>query len=605
MTARPTLNLGAMAASSVEENIERMEALVATFNVMMGTEMELINDPSGGSTDCKTEIRVPFHDPEAYITCEHEISHPFAGTDLDLTVEFRKKAVERLLTRARIPVTSPDAIPYKKKLDEIVHLLWNVLEDWRCCSVWGEVYFGGASILRQRWKDIAKYAKEEEAKTDLVSYLMRAAAGYDTDGAPVEFKACLPHIHKARNRVELVDNKACLAITARLVDDIADELLKHYPDQPKNPNSKQQQAQAKLGALSKAVPPPGQGWTKKVEYEGRLGKKDLSRTPGQKKKRVTAKTMAEIRRLMTAKDEPEQAGGTTPFQQLCDAGAKKMQKRISAAKAELGKQRKSEANQEKSQLTATSSDCGIPSKHVTPVHPLPRPSKKAAKVRRYLEQVRMEKELTAVRSGSKINMQRFIQARASGNLSSTAVFQKTRETGGLQLMILADVSGSMYGVGLDILDQAISDVEFSCRGLKVDIDLWAFSDDLFFFSKLGSTKNVPGMGMKCTSLVQALDTAAQWTKRGKGDRAIILMTDGFPTSCRAKKSSGNPAEDLAHVMKEIRSEGVVLSVLAIGGQRDYYENVFGKRGFGHVQGLRDLPDALGDAARVIIEAHLR
>lgn len=603
MTARPTLNLGAMAASSVEENIERMEALVATFNVMMGTELALINDPSGGSTDCVSQIRVPFHDPEAYITCEHEISHPFAGTDLELTEEFRKKAVERLLTRARIPVTSPDAIPYKKKLDMIVHLLWNMLEDWRCCSVWGEIYYGGASILRQRWKDIAKYAKEEDAKNDLVSYLMRAAAGYDTDGAPPEFKACLPHLQRARNQVELVDNKACLAITARLVDDIADELLKHYPDQPKNKNNKQQQAQAKLNALSKATAPPGT--TKQGEEEGGLGKKDLDPPPGgKKKKRVKAKTMSQIRKLMTAKDE-EDKDGNNAFKQLCAQGTQKMQARISAAKAELGKQRKSEENQEKSQMTAVSDDCGIKSKHVTPAHPLPRPSKKAAKVRRYLEQVRMEKEVTSTRSGSKINMQRLIQARASGNLSSTPVFQRTHETGGLQLMLLADVSGSMWGMGLDILDQAISDVEFSCRGLKVDIDLWAFSSDLYFFSKLGSTKNVPGMQMMYTSMVQALDTAAQWTKKGKGDRAIILMTDGLPTSCRAKKSSGNPAEDLASVMKEIRAEGVVLSVLAIGQSKEYYETVFGKRGFGHVQGIAGLPDALGDAARVIIEAHLQ
>jgi hypothetical protein len=602
MTARPTLNLGAMAASSVEENIERMEALVATFNVMMGTELELVNDPNGGSTDCKTQIRVPFHDPEAYITCEHEISHPFAGTDLELTEEFRKKAVERLLTRARIPVTSPDAIPYKRKLDGIVHLLWNVLEDWRCCSVWGEIYYGGASILQQRWKDIAKYAKEEDAKKDLVSYLMRAAAGYDTDGAPPEFKACLPHMQKARNQVELVDNKACLAITARLVDDIADELLKHYPDPPKNPNNKQQQAQAKLNALANSVAPPDQS-TQDGE-EGGLGKKDLTPTPGQEKKRVSAKTMKEIRKLMTAKDEEDQ-DGNNPFKQLCSAGAEKMQERISAAKAELGKQRKSEENQEKSQMTSVSDDCGIKSKHVTPAHPLPRPSKKAAKVRRYLEQVRMEKETISVRAGSKINMQRLIQARASGNLSSTPVFQKTHETGGLQLMLLADVSGSMCGMGLDILDQAISDVEFSCRGLKVDINLWAFSSELYFFSKLGSTKNVPGMQMMYTSMVQALDTAAQWTKKGKGDRAIILMTDGLPTSCRAKKSSGNAVEDLKQVMKETRAEGVVLSVLAIGQSKDYYENVFGKRGFGHIQGLRDLPDALGDAARVIIEAHLQ
>ena len=82
---RPPLNLGAMAASSVEENVERMQNLVETFNKMLGTEVALQDDPNGGSTDCKTFVRVPFADPEAYLICEHELSHLFGETDLDLT----------------------------------------------------------------------------------------------------------------------------------------------------------------------------------------------------------------------------------------------------------------------------------------------------------------------------------------------------------------------------------------------------------------------------------------------------------------------------------------------------------------------------------------
>ena len=139
-TARPTLDLGAMGGTR-DELVKRMDDLVSTFNVLMGTELKLVDAP-GGSTDCKTVIKVPFDDPDAYIICEHELSHPFAGTDLELTANFREPAVERLLTRAGIPITHPDAIPYRQKLDTMIHHLWNILEDWRCCSVWGEVYYG-------------------------------------------------------------------------------------------------------------------------------------------------------------------------------------------------------------------------------------------------------------------------------------------------------------------------------------------------------------------------------------------------------------------------------------------------------------------------------
>lgn len=608
---RPPLNLGAMAASSVEENVERMQNLVETFNKMLGTEVALQDDPNGGCTDCKTFVRVPFMDPEAYLICEHELSHLFGETDLDLTKEFVTKAVERLLNRAKIPITSPDATPYKGKLTKIVQTLWNVLEDWRCCSIWGEIYYGGASLLSQRWKDIAQYQREDEARKDLVPYLMRAAAGFETDGAPPEFKACRPHMDKARAMVELVDNSACLAITARLIDDIADELLRQNPPNSSlNQNSPQQRGLNALAALGSAVAPPSSAPpnpSNKPSEQG-IGAPDV--LPDQSNKnlvgsRVSAATMRQIRKLMTASDDDPDQDGVTSFQKMVQAGAEKMNERIAAAKAELGKNRKSEKEQSTEQLSGAAVSCGIRATHVTPPFKLPKPSKNAGNVRRYLEQVRLEQERISSASGTRVNVQKIIQAKAAGNLGSMPLFQRKHEVGGMQLLILADVSGSMAGSGLEILDQAIADVEFSCKGLKVDLNLWTFSTDLYFFTKIGSVCSVPGMYMSLTNMVRALDTAIEWQKQGTGDRAVILMTDGLPTHLRGRKSTGSALEDLAAVMKEIRREGVVLSTLAIGAHVELFDKVFGAGRYGLVRNIEDLPAALTNAVKVIIEAHLK
>lgn len=609
--SRPPLNLGAMAAPSVEVNVERMENLVETFNKMLGVEIALQDEPTGGCTDCKTFIRVPFADPEAYLICEHELSHLFGETDLDLTKEFVTKAVERLLNRAKIPITSPDAIPYKGKLEKIVQTLWNVLEDWRCCSLWGEIYFGGASLLTQRWKDIAQHQREAEAKEDLVVYLMRSAAGFETDGAPPEFKACRPHMDKARGMVELVDNSACLAITARLIDDIADELLRQNPPpSSQNQNSPQQRGLNALTALGSAVKPPNSGPPKPSppSTEQGIGAPDVK--PDQTNKnligsRVSASMMRQIRKLMTASDDDPDQDGVTSFQKLVQAGAEKMNDRIAAAKAELGKNRKSEKEQSTEQLSDAANSCGIRATHVTPPHKLPKPSKNAGNVRRYLEQIRLEQERISSASGTRVNVQKIIQAKAAGNLGSMPLFQRKHEVGGMQLLILADVSGSMAGSGLEILDQAIADVEFSCKGLKVDLNLWTFSTDLYFFTKIGSVCAVPGMYMSLTNMVRALDTAIEWQKQGTGDRAVILMTDGMPTHLRGRKSSGSALDDLAAVMKEIRREGVVLSTLAIGGYIELFDKVFGAGRYGLVRNIEDLPAALTNAVKVIIEAHLK
>jgi hypothetical protein len=580
---------------------------VDTFSALLGNDFDLVAAPCG-STDCKTYFRIPLDDPEAYLILEHEISHPLFGTDLTLTEAFRDKAVERLLNRAGIPCTHPDAIPYKAKLEAIVHHLWNLLEDHRVRSLWGEIYWGGAELLGQRWSDIAKYEMEDQAKKDLVTYLGRLAAGSDTDDAPNNFKACAPHMEKAKKLVARVDNAACLAITARLVDDIADELLKQYPQDPKS--SKKQQAQQKLQALAIAISNPGDSGTGHGDNEDNpMGGKDIDQPSG-KKSRVTAKQMGQIRRLLTAKDDDgeEDAQGTpgkSTLQKMLDAGAEKMFRRLEQARSEMAKPKKSVSQQQKDILLSAAKVSGIQGVFVTPVTRLPRPSRGAGRLRRHLERVRMKRETRKVWSGSDLDMEALISAKLSKSMGHTKLFKETRPYGGMDLLLLLDVSGSMCGWGLDILEQAVADVVFASMGVKVKVHMWGFSSSLYFFKKLGSPKNVPGINMYMTHMVQALDAAWEWAKASKTQRGVLLITDGVPTTCRARRSVGDAVEDLHNVLTDMKKDNVVVSVLGVGGgNKKYYDKCFGAGRYGLVETAQDIPKSLSEAVRVMIEGHI-
>lgn len=599
---RPLLDLGAMAAPSSEENEERMRTLVATFNRMLRKDLNLINNPSGGSTDCATVINVPFEDPEAYLICEHELSHIFSETDMGLVEVFRDQMTEKLLSRAKIAITSPQGTQYKPILNRVVHALWNILEDWRCLSIWEELYFGGAFLLRKRWEGIAKYMDDEVCEKDLVAYVARVAAGTDTVSAPSHFQACAPHVQKAVSAVAGVDNLACLAVTSKLIDDIADELLNQLPPPDKDKLTNSQKALAKLQRFGATVPqknPPAPGQPDQT-FAGGAGTPDT--TGGEPRAhREKAMLLRRVRKLVSASMEPG-PDGKSEFQKLCDEGTERMNERIAAAKAELGKQRKEDS--EEKNLLELGSSCGIRTALVSPSQCLVSPSTRAGSVRRYLEQVKMDIDRTYAAHGQRVSVQRAIQARL-GQQSNYPIFQKTEETGGLQLLILADVSGSMSGIGLTLLDQAIADVAYACTGLRVDLHLWTYSSELYIFRKLGSLRGVPNMFMATTSTVQALDVAVGWLRGGRGDRAVILMTDGFPTSCRAHKSTGSPMQDLQNVMRELATEGVTLASVGIGNDVDFFKQLFGKQRFGHAGRIEEIPGALTKVVSAIIEAHLK
>lgn len=590
MLPRPKLDLGAMAASSMEENQERMASLVDIFNTMLQKRIELRDSgPEGGATDCATFIRVPFADDEAYLICEHELSHFLGETDIALTRAVVEATVEKLLTRAKIPLTAPLAAQYRPTLYNVVFHLCNVLDDYRCCSVWGELYFGGATLLLRRWKSILEHRTGAEA--DFMLFLGRVAAGVPTPNAPPMFQVCAPHMADAIRKVQLVDSSACLAVASRLVDAIMDELLSQFPPPNFNPLNKSQTAQQKLDLLQKAAkgantnpqPPSLQG----------PGTPDVE--PSSDAEKVSARRMRKIRSLSTADD--------AEFSALCIAGAQAMAIRIEEAKKALGLLRENEQQKAQRRINQFSEETGIRIVAVSPERSVGKASPRAGRARQYLDMVRMEVSQSFTMSGNRTSIQRSIASRISGDRKIRRFIKKT-ETGGLHLLLLCDVSGSMYGPGLEMVEQAIADVAHICTDMNVKVALWAFSSELYIFSSLGSLM-APGVWMGCTHTVQALDVAARWLREERGSRAVMLLTDGYPTTVRKERSTGTPLGDLKAVIRELRDDQVIIATLGVGGQRDNFEDMLRGTLFGHAASIQDIPQALTDAIRGIVEQHLR
>lgn len=572
----------------------RSQSLVDTFSTMLARNLQLI-DHSAGCTDCATFIRAPLSDPEGYLVVEHEVSHNLFGTDLPLTDEFCRQIVEKLLRRAKIVPSSPQAAGYTQKLYDLVFHLWNILEDWRCCWLWSQLYPGGGSLLEQRWKDICKYdISEERAESDLLTYLSRRAGEVETPRASAEFQRCGRHMIRARNLVEGVDAEACLAITARLVDDIADELLDKYPPDRTVANKK------KLDALSKAI----SGGPSGVDSASNpLGGKDLQHSSGRRKK-VTAGQLGRIKQAIKASDDDssEDVDGMTSFQAMLDYGASQMEERLEQARAQMSAPKCTKEEESKNLLTAALKAAKIPGSLVTPAHNLPRPTAAAARMRAHLEQVKMNVRLELHEDGDDLDIEAFIDARLSDELAEAELFYREVAESGMTLLILGDLSGSMLGMGLDLLEQAIADTAYACAPMDVDLHLWGFSDSVFVFTKVGSPRGVPGVRMGGTRMVEALDAALEWAKKETTSRGVILLTDGFPTSLRGRNTTGNALDDLKNVVTEMKADGIVLSILAIGNYPDVYDQGFGKGGYAMLPDLRSLAQALPETAKKLVEA---
>jgi Mg-chelatase subunit ChlD len=573
----------------------RSAALVDTFFEMLDRPLRLVK-ASAGRTDCATVIQAPLHHPEGYLVVEHELSHNLFGSNLQLAGLFEDKAVERLFTRAKIPLQKPEYQPWRHKLKAAIHYLWNILEDHRCCGLWAQLYPEGGRLLKQRWHDISFYEGEEASEKELLAFLCRWASGVGTPKAPKHFHDCERPMTRALNLVEGVDAPACLAITARLVDEIADALLKEVP--PEKADEAKKKMEALLSALGNMTS------SHEPSEENKLGEEDVQ--PNEDLPEPTAGMQLAITQVMTAKRDDYDEEGLSSFSALLNSSATRMQDRVEAARQAMSVPKKGEEQKKNDLLTGACIKAGIPGIFVQPVHPLPAPTAAAGRIRTHLDRVRMKARRKLRDEGDDVDVERLIDAHLHDELGDADVFEQKTMEGGMDLLLLLDQSGSMYGKGIRMVEQAVADVWFGVAHERVRVTLWGFSNLMFFYRRVGSPREAQGVDMRGTDMVQALEVAREWAAQVRSQRAVVLMTDGLPTSCRAHGSTGNPYEDLKVVLEEMKKDGVTLSVLAIGsrGMAEHYDRVFGAGRYGLCSDLAGMAVALPETCKALVQAHI-
>lgn len=633
---RPPLDLGPMTGPP-DYILARAQSLTRAYAGLLDVpEIELIDSGAqGGKTDCSKKIWVPLQDPEGYLVLEHELSHWLFETDVVMASKYVEMLVGRMLNRAGISPKTDEALPYEKHLRGIVHHLWNVLEDWRCCWLWTQLYAGGGALLQQRWRDIVAHEYPPEAlKKNLVTCLTAYAAGTEVADTPPAFEDCKKAMRRALNLVEGTGPVACLAITGRLIDEVCDALLDNNPYKPPPPaagggggagnpvqqrleRDKQARARAEhlLKLLASMVPRSGPHALKEDEGGGSLGGGDLQAPPPQKDKFGRERQakgegrLAAIQQLERADDKNSDDSGMTPFQLIMAQDADAMEARLEEARRAMMRNQDTPDEANTVICLGWSRECGIPIVHVKPLRELPPPTATADANRRILEQLRMKKRVKKDYEGE-FHADAFLAAVGAGELDRP-FYERSIRVPRFELLFVFDVSGSMLiGQAMALTERALADSVHAVRAIKSKTSMWAYSDRLYMFDEVGSPY-AQGISHGSTCTVQALDVAHRWGKKSPTTRAIMLVTDGWPTSCRAQNSTGNPLDDLHAVLKEIRGDKIPLSVLGIRHAsctveqtRNQYDRAFGAGTYGMVGGFDEVAKELPKAVRIMAEMHV-
>ena len=624
---RPALDLGPMTGDPAYILL-RSENLVRAYAAMLDVgEIKLVDSsPEGGKTDCASTIWAPLQDPEGYLVTEHELSHWLFETDVVLAGRFVEKLASKLLNALGAPLGTDAALPYEKHLTNVLHHLWNIVEDWRCCWAWSQIYKGGGELLQRRWHDISEHDLPlATKKTNLVMFLGAYAAGVETPEAPQDFQDCRRPMRRALNLVEGVDNVACLAITARLVDEIMDALLANNPPPPpaqggggggggpaQQREERKKQAEHLLRKLLSQVPRTG-AHSLRDDGSGQIGGNVPQPKTGKPSDKLERKRYAQligVDKLLSADDRETDESGVTPFGLIMAQGADSLQDRLEEARKAMMRRQDTPDESNAVVCLGWSQEAGIPIRNVSPTRPLPAPTATGHANRRILEQLRMQKRRKPSDEGD-FNGDRFLGALGAGELDRP-FYDRMVRVPRFELLFLFDVSGSMtMGQALALVERALADAIYAVEAIRSKAYMWGFSDALYIFDKVGGP-TAPGIRYGSTHTVQALDVAHRWGRKAPTRRAIMLVTDGWPTSLRARGSTGNPLTDLHVVLSEIRADKVPLSVLAIrhasvsvGDATTQYNCAFGAGGYGMVGSFDELAVELPTSVRILASAHIQ
>lgn len=635
----------------------RVTDLVDKFNVIMKTiltrsrtvftngearkiseyrPLALRNTPPGmaGHTDCKTFVSVPLHQYDGFLVAEHELSHNLFQSDLGMVKGFQNYVIQKIFSRAGIPMQSSEAELYRPGLEQCFFQCWNLLEDLRVCNHWSKIYEGSGKLLWKRWVAIVSSEQYDVAKENIIAYVSRKSLGVDTPDCNPLFKKFDQYITEAADTAIHTNSKGCIAITARLFTKIAEVLLNDIKDnpekygggQPKGGTALWKKTIVVLSSKSKAVNVTGMPGGDDMRH-GANNSAYVTQFKGNRKlpKVPTDSNWKDIQKMRKMVDNhPKQKQNLPPdaltdFEKMLEDGEQEMEDLVDAAiDAMIEEQQKAmqdEVEEEETdfkQLMNFQSTVGIRCVEVKSKNssPLPEPSEAAHRTKYELEKIKAQFKHRLDEDGEDLIVEEHIDALLNNELPDADIFEETTIESGFDILLLVDVSGSMSGTGIEVVDKSIADIKYSIEGTKITLKVWGFSNEVFVLDEAASMKN-PDIKMWGTAMIRSLDMAYEWASLNKSKRAIILVTDGYPSYCRARRSTGDAQKDFSNLMHEIEADGVPISTIAVGGwgsaesNISMYDKIFGKGRYGYAHGPADAGPAINRAATALVTEFLK
>lgn len=242
--------------------------------------------------------------------------------------------------------------------------------------------------------------------------------------------------------------------------------------------------------------------------------------------------------------------------------------------------------------------------------PLPKHSTSAEAVRYELQKIKSQMKHRLAEEGDDLIVEEHIDAKLNRELPDADIFEETIVESGFDVLLLVDVSGSMSGTGMEVVNQTVADIQYAIENTKTTLKVWGFSTQVYILDKAASLQN-PNVWMGGTAMIRSLDMAYEWAKLNKSKRAILLVTDGWPSYCRARRSTGDAQKDLENVMKELEMDGIPISTVAVGGWGTYesnikmYDKIFGKGKYGYVDSVHTAGPAIVRSAQALVSAFLK
>jgi hypothetical protein len=548
----------------------------------------------GGATDGHA-IHAPFQDPDFYRIVEHEISHVLFQSNSLARKKFLEEycgKVEQVTQKAGVQVNIGG---FKKMMAAMI----GILEDHRVNSLWGLLYPGSYMEIQKRNLAHAEEAKDKVNRS-LLAYMLTIHAGLDPQSAFSKYK---PFIQESFRKVERKGFGATLLATKWLVTQLVSELIREQTGQSSPQAPPDVQNYDPHAAIQAMLPgggggggqqqQPGGGWypppvggdlqTRSNALDQLEQMADADNHEDDKDDFQDPKFPSR-QELSDADQEADEVTGIdandqTQMDDFMGRSEQEMQNIVDEA-ARAMRQQMSEDDWTKRDAMAKVVFTDVKQSDVdTTIDIAPDDRNAIKRLRAQFFRVMGRTKTALSDSGTKIDIQAYIQARASGHLGEC--FEHEVRGQGFKSVILLDRSGSMYGDKTRQAERSCRIIARSTRFPFVDMNVWGFKStdngqvDIDRFDRMMDTYTTKKSYVGgVTPLHIAVRLGVRYLEGGPEAKHLIVLTDGFPIYQRRDGRDFPTWQLMMYVRDEVlraRRHGIGVTCLLIGHGGGHYD----------------------------------